>query len=504
MSAGSWPAVFAQARVDFFFVLPESLLVLFGLLILLLDFSLDKKQKAWNAFPALCGLALSGGALAMFGFSSQITPAFGDSIEVGPFFTFFGLLALLLTALIVLLSAQPGHSPDEQSGERFALLLFATAGMMLIACANDLVVLFVAFETVSVSLYALAATGGADQSSRQSTLRFLLAGAFSTALVAYGFSILYGLGSSTNLGAIRARLSELSQASTSQNLLLGLALATVAGGVLLRVAGVPLHSRTPDIGEQAPPAAAAFISVAAKLACFTLLLRVLLTAFWLQRYDWAVFLEAAAVAALAIGTVASVRQMNIKRLLAYSALAQAGYVLLGIAACVNRDGTVNPRALGSAGYYLFAFVLFQIGAFSIVMVQRQRQAPGEDASGLAGLLQNHPLAGAAMIVLLLSCIGVPPTAGFAAKLEVVRVLLANQHGALGWIAVLFAIPPIYPAYTIIRAMVRSGAALDQRMEVSDGQVVALAALVILTLLLGVFPQPFQQFAARSLAALASR
>ncbi|MDE3109517.1 MAG: NADH-quinone oxidoreductase subunit N, partial [Acidobacteriota bacterium] len=207
MSPGSWPTVFAQARVDFFFVLPESLLVLFGLLILLLDFSLDKKQKAWNALPALCGLALSGGALAMFGFSSQTTAAFGGSIQAGPFFTYFGLLAILLAALTILLSSQPGRTSEEQSGERFALLLFATAGIMLTACANDLVVLFVAFEAVSLSLYALAGIGAADQNSRQSALRFLLGGAFSTALVAYGFSILYGIGGSTNLASIRARIA---------------------------------------------------------------------------------------------------------------------------------------------------------------------------------------------------------------------------------------------------------------------------------------------------------
>ncbi|MDE3170299.1 MAG: hypothetical protein KGL75_09160, partial [Acidobacteriota bacterium] len=155
-------------------------------------------------------------------------------------------------------------------------------------------------------------------------------------------------------------------------------------------------------------------------------------------------------------------------------------------------------------YYLFAFVLFQIGAFSIVIILRHRSTSGEDMSSLSGLLRNHPLAGSAMIVLLLSCIGVPPTAGFAAKLEVVRVLLANQHGALAWTAVLFAIPPIYPAYRIIRAMMSSGAALDEPMEVSDAQVVALATIVILTLLLGVFPGPFQQFASHSLAALALR
>jgi NADH-quinone oxidoreductase subunit N len=500
----SWPTVFAQARVDFFFVLPEALLVLFAVLTLLFDFILSDDQKMWNAFPALSGLALSGGALAMFGFSPQTTSAFGGSIEAGPFFTYFGLLALLLAALVILLVTEPGLTPDDRSSEQYALILLATAGTLLLACGSDLVVLFVAFETVSLSLYALACTGDADKGSRQSTLRFLLAGAFSTALVAYGFSMLYGLGGSTNLSSIAARMAELSQLSTGQNFLIGLALAAIGGGVLLRIAGVPLHSRTPDVGERAPAAVGGFISVAAKLACFVLLLRLLLAVFWRERYDWTVLLSAAAVVAMAISTLASLRQTNLKRLLAYSAIAQGGYVLLATAACVNRDGFLNARGLESAGYYLFAFVLFQVGAFAIVMILRPRNSAVEDLASLRGMLRSHPLAGAALVVLLLSCVGIPPTAGFVAKLEVVRVLLANQHSALGWLAVLFAIPPIYPSYRIISAMSRPTEGTSERAPISDAQVVALAALVILTLLLGVYPEPFQQFASRSLAALALR
>ncbi|MGH9687912.1 MAG: NADH-quinone oxidoreductase subunit N [Candidatus Acidiferrales bacterium] len=504
MSPATWPAVFAQARGDFFFVLPESLLVLFALLTLLLDFALDENQKSWNALSAFIGLALSGGALAMFGFAPGRTSAFGNSIEAGSFFMFFGLLALLLAALAILLSTHPDRRQKEQSGERYALILLATAGIMLLACGNDLVVLFVAFETVAVSLYALAVTGDADRGARQGTLRFLLAGAFNAALVAYGFSILYGLGGSTNLSAISARLAELSQLSTSQNLMLGLALATSGGGVLLRLAGVPLHSRVPEVGESAPSTVAGFISVAAKLACFALLLRLLLAVFWQQRSDWAMLLDAAALVAMAIGTLASLGQTNIKRLLAYSAVAQAGYVMLGIAACVNRDGFFNAKGLESAGYYLFAFVIFQMGAFSVVMVLHERESGGEDLRGLRGMLRSHPLAGAAMIVLLLSCVGVPPTAGFVAKWEVVRVLLANQHAGLAWIAVLFAIPPVYPSYRIIKAMCTGEPDASEYVHLSDPQVVALAAMVILTLLLGVFPAPFQHFASRSLAALALR
>lgn len=500
-----WPAVSAQARGDFLFVLPEALLAVFGLLTLLLDFALDEDQKAWNAFPALFGLVLSGGALAMLGLGRDTTSAFGDSIGINAFSSYFGLLALMAAALVILLSTQAPQPAGEQTGERYALLLLATAGMMLLACGSDLLVLFVAFETVSVSVYAMANADDADRGSREDALRFLLAGGFSTALVAYGFSLLYGLGGSTKLSAISVRIQEISQISPAEGLLLGMALAAIGGGILLRVAGVPLRGYRPAVGERAPAAVAAFISVAVKLACFTLLLRLLFAIFWRQRHDWSILLVLAGLAALAIGTAASLLQTELKRLLAYSAIAQGGYVLLAIGASVNRDGSFNERALGSAGFYLLTFLIFQLGAFAAAIVLQQKGKTGEaDLDSLRGVVRKHPAAGGAMIVLLLSCVGVPPTAGFAAKLEVVRVLLSNQHDALAWIAVLFAIPPVYPSYRILRAMCARGREEYERMPVSDAQVVALAVMVILTLLLGVFPEPFEHFAAQSLAVLALR
>ena len=510
MNPVSWPVAFVQARAGFVLLAPEMLLALFGLLTLLLDLALDEEQKSWNALPALLGLALSGCALVMVGFGAQTASAFGNAIVIGPFSGYFGLLALMLATLLILLCTHASGPASRQSGEGYALVLLATAGLTLLACANDLVVLFVAFETVSVSSYALANVGGADRSSLEGTLRFLFAGAFSTALLAYGFSLLYGLGGSTNLSVISARIEVLSQLSSAENSLLGMALAATGGAILLRIAGAPLHSGTPDIGERTPPAVAGFVSVAAKLACFTLLLRLLFSIFWRERYDWAILLMFAAVAAMAIGTLASLRQKNTKRLLAYSAIAQGGYVLLAIAASVNRDGSFNARGLGSAGYYLLAFVIFQIGAFATAIVLRERETAGEnvaslnDLNGLNGLLRKHPVAGGSVIFLLLSCVGVPPTAGFIAKLEVVRVLFANQHGAVGWTAVLFAIPPIYPSFRIVRAMWTDGTGATERMPLSDAQVVALVVMVILTLLLGVLPAPFEHFAAQSLGVLVLR
>jgi NADH-quinone oxidoreductase subunit N len=504
MTAVSWPAVSAQARSDFFFVLPAALAVVFGLITLLLDFLLDERHKFWNAVPAMLGVALSAAALWMLGSGSQSRTAFDNSVVISPFFVYWGVLALGLAALLIPLSTLPQNPQTQQPGEYYALILFATAGIMLIACGNDLVVLFVAFEAVSLSLYALANVGDSDRHSREGTLRFLLAGAFCTAVVAYGFSILYGLGGSTNLPMIAARIQDISESTNGGKLLIGLALATTGGGILLRIAGVPLHFRTPYVGERAPAAVAAYISVAAKLACFALLLRLLFSIFWAQRLEWTPSLAGAAIVALTIGTIASLAQTDLKRLLAYSAIAQVGYVLLAIVGAVNRDGTFNARGLRSAGYYLLAFVVFQVGAFASVIVLRRKGADGEELGNLNGLLRGHPTTGAMLIVLILSCAGVPPTAGFIAKLAVVRVLFENQHRALAWIAVLYALPPVYPIYQIIRAMQAGKREDSERIAMSQPQMLALAAMVILTLAAGIFPGPFERFAGHSLAVLTWR
>src|ERR1700729_1376132 len=203
-----WQKIFEQTRGDFFLVLPEAMLIFFGLAILLSDFLLTKPQKFWNALTAMLGVVFSGGSLYMLRAYAAApygpTPGFYNSIMVDPFFIFFGFLFLASTALVILISVRYMEIEDEQHGEYYALMLFATVGMMFLACGNDLVVLFLGLETMALSFYVLSGFLRRDRRSNEAAMKYMLMGAFSSGILAYGFSILYGLAGSTNLTVIAA------------------------------------------------------------------------------------------------------------------------------------------------------------------------------------------------------------------------------------------------------------------------------------------------------------
>src|ERR1700690_3459617 len=349
-----WQKIFEQTRGDFFLVLPEAMLVFFGLAILLSDFLLTKRQKSWNALTAMLGVIFSAGSLYMLQAyaSPPIGPApgFYDSIRIYPFFIFFGFIFLASTALVILLSVRYMNIEDEQHGEYYALMLFATVGMMFLACGNDLVVLFVALETMAISFYVLAGFLRRDRRSNEAASKYVLMGAFSSGILAYGFSILYGLAGSTNLQVIAASIAERKAHFPQGDILTFLALGTVATGVFFKIAAVPFHQWAPDVYEGAPTGIPAFVSGASKAPSFALLLRLFLTVFWPVRADWVLLMAAVAVASMTIGTLAALNQHNVKRLLAYSSITQVGYILLGFVAAVNRDGSRNPRGLQAMAF----------------------------------------------------------------------------------------------------------------------------------------------------------
>src|ERR1700720_2131247 len=338
-----WHSILQQSRVDFSFILPEAMLVFFALAILLTDFFLTPAQKGWNAITAMLGVVFSGAALGIIwkNLQGQRYSAFDNSIVIDPFFIFFSFLFLASTALVILLSVRYMELEREQHGEYYALMLLATAGMMFLACGNDLVVLFLALEPMALSFYVLTGFLRRERRSNEAAMKDLLMGAFSSGILAYGFSILYGLAGSTNLTVIAARIAERNAGGVRGDLLTFLALGTVAAGVFFKIAAVPFHQWAPDVYEGAPTPISAYVSVASKAASFALLLRLFLTVFWPVNLDWVVVMEAVAVLSLTVGTLAAITQSNIKRLLAYSSITQVGYILLGLVAAVNPDGTLH-------------------------------------------------------------------------------------------------------------------------------------------------------------------
>src|ERR1700758_1715653 len=357
-----WHAILQQSRVDFSFILPEAMLVFFALAILLTDFFLTPAQKGWNAITAMLGVGFSGISLwLMVGAASQRYSAFDNSIVIDPFFIFFGFLFLASTALVILLSVRYMELEHEQHGEYYALMLLATAGMMFLACGNDLVVLFLALETMALSFYVLTGFLRRERRSNEAAMKYLLMGAFSSGILAYGFSILYGIAGSTHLDVISVRLAERHQMLPGGDILIFLAIATVAAGVFFKIAAVPFHQWAPDVYEGAPTPITAYVSVASKAASFALLLRLMTVVFWPVRVDWVMLMAAVAVLSMTIGTLAAITQNNIKRLLAYSSITQVGYILLGFVACVNSPIGFLTGMKGVA-FYLFAYAFMTIGA----------------------------------------------------------------------------------------------------------------------------------------------
>lgn len=491
----NWQAIFEQAKNDFIFVFPEAMLVFFGLAILLTDFLLTKAQKAWNAYTALVGVAFSAASLFLIRTPARDrVQAFDGSIAIDPFFIFFGLIFLASATVILLLSIRYMEAVEEQRGEYYALVLFATAAMMLLACGNDLVVLFLALETMGISFYVLAGFLVRRRSSNEAAMKYMLIGAFSSAVLAYGFSILYGLSGSTNLGTIELHIADRASRFAHADALCFLALATVAAGVFFKVAAVPFHQWAPDVYEGAPTTITAYISVASKAAAFALLLRLFVTVYWPVRVDWMAIFAAAAVLSMTLGTFAALTQTNIKRLLAYSSIAQVGYILLGLVASVNKDGTLNQRGLRAAAFYLFAYAFFNTGAFAVVAALQKRGAIGDDIEDLRGLGRCSPVAAVLMLLFLLSLAGIPPTAGFVAKLLIFWALIETGHPLLALFGVLYIVPAVYYYFRVVATMWSGAGDGVTAPVVPAAQKLALGALALVTLAAGVFPEPFLRLA----------
>jgi NADH-quinone oxidoreductase subunit N len=490
-----WSLVFQQARADVGLVLPEAMLAFFGLAILITDFLLTTRQKSWNSLTAMLGVLLSGAAL--YQLRSGSFAGFGNSIIIDPFFIFFGFVFLASTALTILISVRYMEIEQEQHGEYYALMLFSAVGMMFLACGNDLVVLFIGLETMALSFYILTGFLRRDRRSNEGAMKYVLMGAFSSGILAYGFSILYGISGSTNLAVISSKIAERTAHGTHPDLLTFLALGTVAAGVFFKIAAVPFHQWAPDVYEGAPTSISAYVSVASKTASFALLLRLFLTAFWPVNLDWIRIMGVVAVLSMTIGALAAITQSNVKRLLAYSSITQVGYILLGFVATVNKDGSLNQRGVIAMTFYLLVYAFFNTGAFAIVIVLRRRGVIGDEVDDLNGLIQRNPTAAILMLIFLLSLTGIPPTAGFVAKLLVFWALIETGHPVLAVISVVYILPAVYYYFRLVAAMWVRESTDPQPAVISLGQRVALAAMGAITLAAGIFPEQFLRFASYS-------
>src|SRR5499427_8430529 len=383
-------------------ILPQMELLLFALGILIFDFLLEKKEKHWNAILALLGVAASAfglflqsrryNALRLDPAFSRDLVGFHNTVVVDGFFLVFAAIVLAATALVALLSIRYLDVEREQEGEYYALLLLACIGMMFMASGNDLIVLFLGLETMALSFYVMTGFLRSNKRSNEAAMKYLLLGAFSTGILAYGFSLLYGVTASTNISVIGNMLGRrltFTEAHGMIDWLVILAFVSVAAGLFFKVAAVPFHQWAPDVYEGAPTPITAYISVASKTASFALLLRLLLTVFWPVKVDWVMLLAGVALASLTIGNLAAIRQTNIKRLLAYSSISHVGYILLGIVAAASSDQGFIIGMKGVA-FYLFVYAFMTIGAFAVVIVLQRQGIISDELNDLDGLYRRSP------------------------------------------------------------------------------------------------------------------
>lgn len=481
--------LFTQTKNDLWLILPQVMLALFGCSILLMDFLLEARHKWLNAVTAMFGVGFSGFALwrlhhELIRQGAEGFLGFNGSVLVDSFFVFFGFLFLASTALVILLSVRYLEIEGEHHGEYYALMLFATVGMMFMATGYDIVVQFIALETMAASFYVLTGFLRHERRSNEAALKYLLLGAFSSGVFAYGLSILFGLAGSTNLGAISQALAT----RPLGDVLVLLALITISAGLFFKIAAVPFHQWAPDVYEGAPTSITAYVSVASKAASFALLLRIFLNAFEPIRANWELLFAVVAIATMTVGNFAALTQTNVKRLLAYSSISHAGYILLGLV-------SGNAAGLEGIAFYLFAYTFMNTGAFAIVILLRRKGLIGDELDDMNGLYYRNPAAAVLMLIFLISLAGIPPTAGFVGKYFIFLSLLQTRHYLLAIFAVLYIVPAVYYYFRIVVHMWMSDSADPVRPPISPAQALALFAAFLISLGAGIYPEPFVQLAA---------
>jgi NADH-quinone oxidoreductase subunit N len=466
---------------------PQLHLILGGSVILCLDFLIPAAQKRLFALFSLISLLMASGHLYLM-WGSGPGSAFYDMVAVDPFSSFFNLLFLLSAVLAVIMSYQYLEVEQAQHSEYYALLLFATSGMMFMAGAIDLVSLFVGLELMSVSTYILVGFLRRQRRSNEASMKYFLLGAFSTGIILYGMSLLYGLTGSTNLHAIARQLNRLEDPT-----LLTLSIFMIMAGLCFKIAAVPFHMWVPDAYEGAPTSITAFMSVAVKAAGFAIFFRIFYVAFGEWRETYIFVMAVIAMSTMTWGNLAALTQHNVKRLLAYSSISHAGYVMMGLIA--GTDLGVMASAI-----YLLAYTFMNLGIWSVVILLRRQDIPGEELEDFNGLFFKQPIVAVLLLLFFLSLAGIPPLAGFIAKYfvfaAVIEVALSpgEPHSSLMvWVAVVGAANAVISLYYYFRFVVAMFMKEDQvsvPLSFSAGLVVALVITGLLTVLMGVYPQPF--------------
>ncbi|MDP6605657.1 MAG: NADH-quinone oxidoreductase subunit N [Dehalococcoidia bacterium] len=451
-------------------------------------------------------LALAAGALytlwhALTGSASGPgLEAFEGAVVLDRFALYFAFLLIAVTAAVTVVAAE-FTSRIEQSGEFHSLLLISAGAMVLLAQANDLIILFVALETTSIAQFVLAGIGRDDRSS-EAGLKYLLTGAVSAAVLLYGFALLWGISGATSFDGIAAFVG---QGDEGTQLALIFAFVLVTAGLGFKLAIAPFQAWAPDVYQGAPTPVTTFLSVASKAAGFAIVLRVFYAGFGgagtFISDDWAALFAVLAGVSMTFGNIAAMLQTDVKRLLAYSSIAQAGNIAVGVAA-VAAGSTLGPSGVL---FFLAAYAATNLGAFIVVIAVSERI--GSDQLGdYAGLLKRSPLLSVILVLCLLSLTGIPPTAGFLAKLYVFNAAIQTGETRLVWLVGVAVLNTAIAAFYYLRwarlvVLDEPSDASPVRATISARVLLAVAAAVVL--LFGLVPAPLISAAQRAAEVLQS-
>jgi len=495
---------------DFRYLAPELVLTGGTLLLLVADVLTPRTRQRWLYGLALAVLAATGVALvsqylvrtpegAQVWAIPNVTVAGGLAVVDG-FALFFKGIFLLTAAITVLMSSRFLEIEGARAGEYLFLVLTATLGMFFMAGGIDLVTIFIGLETMAIAFYILAGYIKPNRRSNEAAVKYFLLGAFSLGILLYGMSMLYGLTGTTQLRAIATAL-----ASGSHGMLLPLGVVLLVAGVGFKIAAVPFHMWAPDVYEGAPTPITAFLSVGSKAASFAMLLRIFLEGLPQFRFEgltvlfgapvgWTAIFWVLSVVTMTVGNLAAITQSNTKRLLAYSSVAHAGYLMIGVV-------TGTARGITAMLIYLFVYLFMQLGAFAIVVVLRRRDVIGDELKDLSGLYFRSPFAAVAMLLFMLSLGGIPPTAGFMGKFWLFSAAIESGYVWLAVIGVINSAISLYYYVRVIVFMWIKEEALGSPVTMAPALGLVVAVALAGTLLFGVYPAPLFELARLSAVTL---
>jgi NADH-quinone oxidoreductase subunit N len=470
---------FAVKASDWALLSPEIFLSAAGLLLLAISVLIGKEREEFLGYLATLSVFVTGALVVFVALRpDRSTPILGGAFVVDNFALFFKALILLSLVLSILASVKFVGQAPYPGGEYYALLLFAGVGMLFMASGNNLISIYISLETMALASYVLAGYFKGEIKSTEAALKYFILGAFSSGVLLYGLSLVYGVTGTMGLPELAKKLAG---AERSNLLMLGILL--ILAGLLFKIAAVPFHVWTPDVYEGSPTPVTAFFSVGPKVAAYAILARIYYVAFPKFHPDWGLVVALVSAATMILGNIAALLQTNVKRMLAYSSIANAGYALLGVL------GFRTEWGLWGILIYLLAYTFMNFGAFTLVILLESRGYAGESVSDFNGLAQRNMPAAILMLIFLLSLAGLPPTAGFIGKYYLFAAAWKAGYVWLAVVAVAMSAVSLFYYFRIAAAMFFSEAA-GAKVQSSYALTAVAAVCGLGTLLIGVLPQPF--------------